>query len=46
MGSRTPTADYESRKDVWVTPGIPFRVFLLAGLVVSILFGDLIALLY
>lgn len=40
------TADYESRKDVWVTPGIPFLVFLLAGLVVSILFGDLIALLY
>lgn len=40
------TASYESRKDVWVTPGIPFLVFLLAGLVVSILFGDLIALLF
>lgn len=36
------TADYESRKDVWVTPGIPFLVFLLAGFIVSILFGDLI----
>lgn len=40
------TADYESRRGVWVTPGIPFLVYLLAGLVVSILFGDLVALLY
>lgn len=40
------TAGYESRKDVWVTPGIPFLVYLLAGLVVAILFGDLIALLF
>ncbi|MEM2140220.1 A24 family peptidase C-terminal domain-containing protein [Nitrososphaera sp.] len=40
------TANYESRKDVWVTPGIPFLVFLLAGFVVSILFGDLVSLLF
>lgn len=39
------TAEYESRRNVWVTPGIPFLVFLLAGLVVSILFGDVIAIL-
>ncbi len=40
------TAGYESRKNVWVTPGTPFLVYLLAGFVVSILFGDLVALLY
>jgi preflagellin peptidase FlaK len=40
------TADYESRRDVWVTPGTPFLVYLLAGFVVSILFGDLIIIVF
>jgi archaeal preflagellin peptidase FlaK len=34
------SAEYESRKDVWVTPGIPFLVYLSAGFVISVLFGD------
>ena len=37
------TAEYESRQDVWITPGIPFIVYLFAGFVAMILVGDLMA---
>lgn len=34
------TADFETGKNVWVTPGMPFLPYLLAGFVVAILAGD------
>ena len=39
------TAAYEERRNVWVTPGIPFLLYLLAGFIVTILAGDLVGLL-
>jgi preflagellin peptidase FlaK len=39
------TADYATKKDTWVSPGIPFIVYLAAGFVVMITAGDLMALL-
>jgi preflagellin peptidase FlaK len=38
---RAEDAEYEKGKDVWVTPGLPFLLYLLAGLVVALLVGDL-----
>lgn len=35
------TAEYEVRKDVWVTSGIPFLIYFAAGFVVMILVGDI-----
>jgi preflagellin peptidase FlaK len=37
--------DFESRQDVWVTPGIPLLVFMTVGFLVLILFGDLLTVL-
>jgi prepilin signal peptidase PulO-like enzyme (type II secretory pathway) len=34
-------APFESRKDVWVMPGMPFLAYMLAGLVTMVLAGDL-----
>ena len=39
------TAEYETRKDVWVTSATPFLLFLAAGFVMMILAGDILALL-
>lgn len=38
-------AEYEERRNVWVTPGIPFLLYLLAGFIFAILAGDLVGLL-
>ena len=40
------TAEYELRKDVWVTSGIPYLVYFLAGYVMMILIGDLLAIIF
>jgi len=32
---------FESRKDVWVMPGMPFIIYMLAGLVVLVFAGDI-----
>jgi len=37
------TAEYESRSNVWVTSGMPFLVFMLAGFVTMLFLGDLAA---
>jgi preflagellin peptidase FlaK len=37
------TAEYESRKDVWVTHGTPFLVFIFIGFLAMLLIGDLAA---
>lgn len=42
--ARAETAEYETGKDVWVTPGMPFLVYILAGYVVAILAGNMIGL--
>ena len=42
---RAEDAEYEKGKDVWVTPGLPFLLYLLAGLIVATLAGDLTGLL-
>ena len=39
------TAEYETRKDVWVTSATPFLVFIGAGLVMMLLTGDILAIL-
>ncbi|MGI0020327.1 MAG: prepilin peptidase [Nitrososphaera sp.] len=38
---RAENAEYEKGKDVWVAPGLPFLLYLLTGLVVAMLVGDL-----
>jgi preflagellin peptidase FlaK len=35
------TADYETGKNVWVTPGLPFLLYLAAGFIVAVLAGDI-----
>ena len=40
------TAEYESRSNVWVTPGTPFLVFMLAGFVTMFVVGDVSALIF
>jgi preflagellin peptidase FlaK len=42
--ARAETAQYETGRNVWVTPGMPFRVYILAGYVVTVLAGSLIGL--
>lgn len=39
------TAEYETRKDVWVTTATPFLLFLAAGFVLMLLTGDILAIL-
>lgn len=38
------TAEYETRKDVWVTSATPFLLFIAAGFVVMLVAGDVLAL--
>lgn len=38
------TAEYETRKDVWVTSATPFLLFLAAGFVMMLVAGDLMSL--
>jgi preflagellin peptidase FlaK len=38
------TAEYETRKDVWVTTATPFLLFLAAGFVMMLVAGDILAL--
>lgn len=40
------TADYEERKDVWVTSGIPFLVYFTAGFLMMIFVGDIFAIFF
>lgn len=41
---RAETSEYEAGRDVWVTPGMPFLVYILAGYVVAVLAGNVIGL--
>lgn len=34
------TAEYCTTPDTWVTPGLPFMIFILGGFVIQLLFGD------
>jgi preflagellin peptidase FlaK len=36
------TAEYCTTPDTWVTPGLPFMIFILGGFLVQLLFGDVI----
>ena len=36
------TAEYCTTPDTWVTPGLPFMIFILGGFIIQILFGDVI----
>ena len=36
------TAEYCTTPDTWVTPGLPFMVFILGGFILQLLFGDVI----
>lgn len=36
------TAEYCTTPDTWVTPGLPFMIFILGGFILQILFGDII----
>ena len=40
------TAEYETRKDVWVTSATPLLLFLTAGFVMMLVAGDILALLF
>lgn len=40
------TAEYETKKDVWVTSATPFLVFMGAGLATMLIAGDLLALFF
>jgi preflagellin peptidase FlaK len=35
-------AEFSNGSDVWVTPGIPYMIYITAGFVVQIIFGDII----
>lgn len=35
-------AEFCSKKDTWITPGIPYMVFIFAGFVVQLIYGDII----
>jgi preflagellin peptidase FlaK len=35
------TTEFEQRKDVWVTSGLPFLLYLFAGFIVMTIVGDL-----
>lgn len=34
--------EFCDKKDTWITPGIPYMIFILAGFVLQLLYGDLI----
>lgn len=36
------TAEYCTTPDTWVTPGLPFMIFILGGFVIQLFFGDVI----
>lgn len=36
------TAEYCTTPDTWVTPGLPFMIFILGGFIIQLLFGDAI----
>ena len=36
------TAEYCTTPDTWVTPGLPFMIFILGGFIIQLLFGDMI----
>ena len=36
------TAEYCTTPDTWVTPGLPFMIFILGGFILQLLFGDII----
>ena len=36
------TAEYCTTPDSWVTPGLPFMIFILGGFIIQLLFGDAI----
>ncbi len=36
------SAEYCTTPDTWVTPGLPFMIFILGGFIVQLLFGDII----
>lgn len=36
------SAEFCSKKDTWITPGIPYMVFIFAGFVVQLIYGDII----
>jgi hypothetical protein len=40
------TAEFEQRKDVWVTSALPFLLYLFAGFIVMILVGDLMSFIF
>jgi preflagellin peptidase FlaK len=35
------TAEYCTTPDTWVTPGLPFMIFILGGFIIQLLFGDI-----
>lgn len=35
------TAEYCTTPDTWVTPGLPFMIFILGGFVIQLIFGDI-----
>lgn len=35
-------AEFCSKKDTWITPGIPYMIFITAGFVLQLLYGDII----
>lgn len=35
-------AEYCTTPDTWVTPGLPFMIFILGGFIIQLLFGDII----
>ena len=42
MLHNSDTAEYCTTPDTWVTPGLPFMIFILGGFVMQLLFGDII----
>lgn len=40
------TTEYETKKDVWVCTAAPFLVYMAAGLVLMVLFGDILSLIF
>ena len=36
------TAEYCTTPDTWVTPGLPYMIFIFGGFIIQLLFGDLI----
>ena len=40
------TAEYETRRDVWVTSATPFLIFMAAGLVMMLIAGDILSMIF